>query len=304
VPLRASCLAEQPRITPNYLVEPFISPAVLTAALSQVAMALVWFAVGLIFYAWLFDRAVFEGKGRVPAERFGPLDFGIATVLITFFAFVTVAGFRSMAGEKPGASSATPSETGMVIGVIVNTMIFGTIIGGILGSLSWRGIRWRESFGLDRVTPPAAAAKAALLLLLALPVISGALLMTQLALGSGGNDRQEVVQFFAESGSSPAKWVVALSAVVLAPLMEEIIFRGYLYPVLRRYLGVTLGVLLNAALFAAIHLHGPSLGGLFMLAVCVTLAYEWTGSILVPVLMHALFNSLTVVNLLFLSGRG
>ena len=73
---------------------------------------------------------------------------------------------------------------------------------------------------------------------------------------------------------------------------------------MRRYAGVTVGILFNAALFAAIHTHLPSFGPLFVLAVCLTLAYEWTGSIFVPITMHALFNSLSVVQLLHGGSNG
>ena len=43
-------------------------------------------------------------------------------------------------------------------------------------------------------------------------------------------------------------------------------------------------------LFAGVHVHLPSFGPLFVLGGCLTLAYEWSGSILVPMTMHALFN--------------
>ena len=58
------------------------------------------------------------------------------------------------------------------------------------------------------------------------------------------------------------------------------------------------GVFFNAALFAAIHVNLPAFAPLFVLAVCLTLAYEWTGSIWVSMCMHSLFNLATVVNLL------
>ena len=86
-----------------------------------------------------------------------------------------------------------------------------------------------------------------------------------------------------------------MQAVLFAPVQEELIFRGYLYGLARRHLGVGAGLVVSSALFAGIHLHLPSFAGLFMLAVCLALAYEWTGSILVPMAMHALFNLLSVL---------
>ena len=53
-------------------------------------------------------------------------------------------------------------------------------------------------------------------------------------------------------------------------------------------------MLLTSLLFAAIHMNGPVFLPLFVLAVCLTLAYEATGSLWVPMLMHALFNGVMI----------
>ncbi|MEP7071991.1 MAG: CPBP family intramembrane glutamic endopeptidase, partial [Verrucomicrobiota bacterium] len=85
----------------------------------------------------------------------------------------------------------------------------------------------------------------------------------------------------------------------IAPMVEEFVFRFFLYGVLRRYAGRTLGVIISALLFAAVHAHLPSFGPLFVLGSCFTIAYEWSGSLLVPMTMHALFNALTLTALAF-----
>jgi membrane protease YdiL (CAAX protease family) len=54
-----------------------------------------------------------------------------------------------------------------------------------------------------------------------------------------------------------------------------------------------------SAAFAVTHLHVPSLGPLFALAVGLGLSYELTGSLLVPITMHALFNATNVAVLLY-----
>ncbi len=196
----------------------------------------------------------------------------------------------------------------MIVEVIANTIVFLAIIVGIIASLSVRGVNWRESFGLDRLRPSAVLGRAILLLVFAFPLIFVALLISHVLLAAQGGDdassSQEIVRFLAKSQSVWAKGVVVLSAVVLAPLQEEFIFRGYIYGVLRRYAGVPVGIVVNAALFAAIHLHAPSLAGLFVLAVCLTLAYEWTGSLLVPMAVHALFNSTSIIDLFTGAGGG
>jgi membrane protease YdiL (CAAX protease family) len=52
-------------------------------------------------------------------------------------------------------------------------------------------------------------------------------------------------------------------------------------------------------LFAAAHAHLPSFAPLFVLGSCFAIAYEWSGSILVAMTMHSLFNSLTLTALAF-----
>jgi len=100
-------------------------------------------------------------------------------------------------------------------------------------------------------------------------------------------------------------WMVAMVfvlAVIAAPVLEEIMFRGVLYRQLRdgsRWLPPVLSVLFstltNAALFAAIHPQGvfaiPPLVGL---ACGMTLAREWRGSLIAPITCHALNNGLVL----------
>ena len=63
--------------------------------------------------------------------------------------------------------------------------------------------------------------------------------------------------------------------------------------------GITVGLVLNSFVFAAAHSHLPSALPLFVLPSCFTLAYEWSGSILVSMGMHALFNSIQLIFLAF-----
>ena len=275
-------------------------PSQLAPALAEVWGLVLWLLAGLCLYAALFNRTVFDGLGRVRADLFGPVDAGIAAGLMTLFGIIIVTGFHR--GAQQPVAPKLPDAAAMITAVVVNTMIFGAVIFGILTSLYARRIDWRACFGLRAVGPLGVAGRAMWLLALAIPLITGSLMISHLLLGSGaGDDEQEIVRFFAGSKSTGAKWAVALSAMVLAPVQEEFVFRGYLYPALKRYGGPFLGLAINALLFAGIHLHLPSFAGLFVLAACLTLAYEWTGSLLVPMAMHALFNSITVVNLL---GRG
>ena len=82
-------------------------------------------------------------------------------------------------------------------------------------------------------------------------------------------------------------------------MVEEFLFRFFLYGVFKRYFGRFVGIIFSALLFAAAHAHFPSFVPLFVLGSCFAIAYEWSGSILVPMTMHSLFNSLTLTVLAF-----
>jgi len=87
--------------------------------------------------------------------------------------------------------------------------------------------------------------------------------------------------------------------VAIAPVFEEFLFRFFIYGVLKHYFGRLLGITFSALLFAAAHAHLPSFVPLFVLGSCFAIAYEWSGSILVAMTMHSLFNSLTLTALAF-----
>jgi membrane protease YdiL (CAAX protease family) len=106
---------------------------------------------------------------------------------------------------------------------------------------------------------------------------------------------QPLLQFLAEHADLRDRLLLIFSAVIIAPISEELIFRGYIFGVLRRYAGRWWAMVISALVFAAIHAHIPSLAGLFVLAVALTLVYEGVGSLWAPILMHALFNSVTVI---------
>ena len=94
--------------------------------------------------------------------------------------------------------------------------------------------------------------------------------------------------------------LLALTAVVLAPLFEETIFRGALLPVLAARLGQLGGVLLSGLLFAMAHISVGELAPLTVLGVGLGLVRLRSGRLWPSVLMHGLWNAVTFLNLLLL----
>jgi membrane protease YdiL (CAAX protease family) len=92
-----------------------------------------------------------------------------------------------------------------------------------------------------------------------------------------------------------------VNAAIIAPVVEEVLFRGFLYPTLKRYTQPLVAMVVTAAFFAAIHLHLPSLFPLFVLACLLTAVYELCGSLWVPILVHAAFNMANIAFTVFIS---
>lgn len=93
--------------------------------------------------------------------------------------------------------------------------------------------------------------------------------------------------------------LIAVFAIMVAPVFEEFFFRGFAYPVLKQRWGTWRALMTVSAVFAAIHFHLPSFGPLFALGFGLGLAYELSGSLLAPITMHALFNAINVAMLLY-----
>ena len=276
------------------------SPETLIPLVSQSVILLLLTLLGLVLYGYLTDKTVFEDGGLVRSERFTRADMMIALFLVLLFSWLVLSQLFPPAGQ-PKTTAEVPNTTQMIEGIAFSEIVFLGIAAGPLVAMKLRGMSLRESFGLGRLGIGAAFGTAFVLLLAALPLIQISLELSRVLLAGAGyrnTEPQEMVRFLAENRSQIARVTVAFSALVLAPFQEELIFRGYLYGVARRYIGPAGGAVLVSLLFAAIHVHAPSFAGLFVLALCLTLAYEWTGSILVPMTMHAMFNSITVINLL------
>ena len=135
------------------------------------------------------------------------------------------------------------------------------------------------------------------MLILAYPLIGLVDSIVQYFVGSG-TSKQSIVELFNSSQTIQQRIVIIIFAVVIAPAAEEFLFRFFLYGVLKRYFGFAFGVVANSLLFGAVHGHLPSFAVLCVLGICFTIAYEWSGSLLVSMTMHSLFNA---VNLFFLA---
>jgi len=197
-----------------------------------------------------------------------------------------------------GASVSHPSIDFSAPTLLGNFLLMVFVVLFIVAFLQLRGFDVGSLAGLLRISFLRALSTGAILLFFAYPLILSADVITQRLFG-GGSSRQNVVEFFSGSRTIEQRIMIIVFAIAVAPLIEEFLFRFFLYNVIKRYFGRFLGVTFSALLFAAAHAHFPSFVPLFVLGSCFAIAYEWTGSILVVMTMHSLFNSLTLTALAF-----
>ena len=109
---------------------------------------------------------------------------------------------------------------------------------------------------------------------------------------------QELAGFF-NNGTSPILLLtLTLISVVVVPLSEEMLFRAGIFRISCRFLPRWAALLLSALAFAALHGSMVHFIPLTVLGIVFALAYEKTGSLLVPVIAHGLFNLNSIVGLL------
>jgi membrane protease YdiL (CAAX protease family) len=92
--------------------------------------------------------------------------------------------------------------------------------------------------------------------------------------------------------------LVIITGTVLTPLVEELLFRGVLYQALRRTLPVSTATLISAIIFALMHLNVVMFVPLLVMGVILALVYEWSGSIVPTMLLHACNNGIMLLIIL------
>jgi membrane protease YdiL (CAAX protease family) len=89
-------------------------------------------------------------------------------------------------------------------------------------------------------------------------------------------------------------WLAVLAIVILAPIAEEIFFRGVVFNAFLREGGRRWAFIGSSALFAAIHLSLVALIPIFLLGLALAWVYHRTNNLLAPIVMHMVVNGASV----------
>lgn len=182
-----------------------------------------------------------------------------------------------------------------------------------LGTFTFQGVAWllawlflrrhhvsvADELGLKKPQLARSLLIAALVFVVVLPVVwllqaASVALLTKLGWPP---ENQLSVQLLERARTWWTRGYLAVFAVVLAPVAEEFIFRGVLYPFIKQRGWPKLAFVSTSFLFALIHFDVPTFLPLFVLALALTWLYEVTDVLLAPMLLHALFNATNLVML-------
>ncbi|MEM9398788.1 MAG: type II CAAX endopeptidase family protein [Verrucomicrobiota bacterium] len=109
---------------------------------------------------------------------------------------------------------------------------------------------------------------------------------------------QQTVEMFLQMEELAQMLIFIFFACIWAPIFEEILFRGFLYPLLKARFNKKIALVSSSVLFGFIHLHLPSIVPLTMLGVVLCFVYEYSGRLILSIMIHALFNLVTILILL------
>ena len=239
----------------------------------------------------------------IAAWPIGWVNFGIfVCTLVVTIVVAQVIVVTLFFGEAPDPDS--PRELTPSLAVVAVLLLQLPMLAAFYGLRRFYPAHFAGRLNDRTLRPTSAFAQALPLFIRYLPIIwLGALIWGGLlgALEAAGliegAEPQEIISLFRNGGDPLAIGLLVVFAVVLAPIVEEIIFRGCLYRFLKSQTTRLPAQLLSGALFALIHLNLFSFLPLLLVGVLLARVYERSGNLLVPIWFHAFFNGFSLLML-------
>jgi membrane protease YdiL (CAAX protease family) len=251
----------------------------------------------ILFFAAALRRI---SAGRVTAG--GAPELPVGKVPVWFYRGADLAGLAGVAGvfyllavgnAVAGESGKAPSLSleGLLFSIGFQFFMAATVL--VIGfrrmnPVRWLGLRWRQWPWVLLIAPGTVVAM--WVFFAGLQGLGYMDLMDRL----GVQKVQETVAVFQSEKDPLLLGLMVFAAAIVAPVCEEVVFRGYLYPVAKRFAGPWAAALCTALMFSAAHGSMAALLPLFVFGLVLVVLYEFTGSLWAPVAVHFLFNSATV----------
>ena len=212
-------------------------------------------------------------------------------VLLLLAGLLIMLSMSVFAAALMKGKNAPPDFIGFVVSTVATQ---ACTIGLIHFFLRAHRMSWRELLGLRQPRFLSGVLLALALAIVALPITwaLSSLVIKIITLFHQPPDQQIAVQVLETTKAPAQRAVFALAAIILAPFVEEILFRGILYPLLKHQGYPRLALWGTSLLFAAVHIHLPTFVPLFVFGLILVWVYERTDMLLAPILTHATFNTI------------
>lgn len=225
-------------------------------------------------------------SGRVSVWHYRPLDLLGAALVFLLFSGLVLSSLQVREAATPVLDAGT-----LIVNIGFQFMMAGGVIMLMIrrvGPVSWLGLRWPGWPWVFLLAPVS---------VLLMWLISGGLQISgylKWMESLGAETTQDTVKLLRETDDPQVLGLMAFAAVVAAPLCEEIVFRGYLYPVLKKFSSIGVAAFCSSLFFAAAHGNLTALLPLLIFGGLLVFLYEKTGSLWAPIAAHLCFNAATV----------
>ena len=220
------------------------------------------------------------------------------TLLIVALALITMLMFSVPSLFSDSSQVATPAD--MLLGSLIYLATAALIV---LFAVMHTHKRFAQLFSNQESTLKSALGRGVVYGVAAIPpVIAISLVMSTVIKNLGYvGESQPVVGLLTNSDTSlMTRIVVIFCAVVVAPIVEEVIFRGIFFAAVLKNNSFIFSALLVGCAFSLVHFHAPSFLSIIALNIFFCAGYSSTGSLITPIVMHMIFNGTAVFSALIL----
>lgn len=226
-----------------------------------------------------------ERTGRDPdtAARLRPAVGALVAVVVALAAYVV--GQLVVVAVVLVVGGPLPTWVGSVLSLVADAIMLAIVV---LAARRWFAMRAPSAFAMVRPH----WGKAIGLAVLAFLVVEAVAIGWNVAIGT--RDVQDAGDALIGGGLA-GQIAGVLTVAVLVPVVEETVFRGFVYQALSRWVGPWVGAVLGGLVFAALHIGSSPLAQLvplFVLGLLACVLMRLTGSLLAPIMLHCLNNGL------------
>jgi membrane protease YdiL (CAAX protease family) len=243
----------------------------------------------------------------VPAWPIGWVDFGIfaCAMVITVFVVQNVAAVLFLSAPIEGEA---PQELTPRLAVIAVLLLQLPMLAVFYAARRFYPGHYAGQLNNAELTVGVAFRQAVPLFLMCLPLIwIASLIWTHLltALEAAGAidtfEPQALITLFQDGGDPIAISLLVALAILLAPIVEEIVFRGCVYRFLKSQTTLLPAQILSGCVFSFMHWNLMSFVPLVIVGVFLARVYEKSGNLMVAIWFHAFFNAFSLL-MLFITG--